>query len=323
MENVEFEEKVDLDTLVLASKPVRLAEIEINDIKQEPIEEEKQHTAFESDHDVQKEFKLKMEENILRMYQELDKEKSEGSSLDFSLRRSLKIRKFVEKIAAEYVSVDHQMTYEIISLKAKIVEVTEEHKTTMSLNAKTMNSIVKMNEKAQEALDDKSNELANIEQELQSVKVTNQELLQKIQVLEMNKNEFANNDSFEGNHEIKPFSCKYCDKSFHQVHEVKEHIKIHDSISEVEDETTFLKIDKDCVTDDNSNTVDIFRENLGVKNENKSRVPPKMKHEKPTCGAKKVKTPSKIETPVEKPTKGKRKASSEPKEESPATKSFL
>jgi hypothetical protein len=116
------------------------------------------------------------------------------------------------------------MTYEIISLKAKIGEVTEEHKTTMSLNAKTMNSIVKMNEKAQ---DDKSNELANIKQELQSVKVTNQELLQKIQVLEMNKNEFAKNDFFKGNLEIKPFSCKYCDKSFHQVHEVKEHIIIH------------------------------------------------------------------------------------------------
>ena len=98
MENVVFEDKVDLDTLVLvASKPVKSGEIEINDIKQESIEMEKQHAAFESDHDVVKEFKLKMEENILRMYQELDKEKSESSSLDFSLRRSLKIKAFVEK----------------------------------------------------------------------------------------------------------------------------------------------------------------------------------------------------------------------------------
>ena len=99
MENVEFEEKVDLDPLVLPSNPMKLAKIEINYFKQEPIEEEKQQVVFESDHDVQKEFKLKMEENILRIYQELDKEKSENSSLDFSLRRSLKIRKFVEKIA--------------------------------------------------------------------------------------------------------------------------------------------------------------------------------------------------------------------------------
>jgi hypothetical protein len=71
------------------------------------------------------------------------------------------------------------MTSEIISLKAKIVEVTEEHKTTMSLNAKTMNSIVKMHEKGQEALEDKSNELANNKQKLQSIKVTNQKLLKK------------------------------------------------------------------------------------------------------------------------------------------------
>ena len=104
MENVEFEEKVDLDTVVLPSKPVKLAEIEINDIKQEPIEMEKQHAIFESDHDVGKEFKLKVEENILRLYQELDKEKYENSSLDFSLRRSLKIKAFVEK-NSEYGSV--------------------------------------------------------------------------------------------------------------------------------------------------------------------------------------------------------------------------
>ena len=35
-------------------------------------------------------------------------------------------------------------------------------------------------------------------------------------------------------HEIKPFSCKFCDKSFNQVHEIKEHIKIHNSVLEVE-----------------------------------------------------------------------------------------
>ena len=55
MENVEFDEKVDIK--------------------------------IESDHDVEKEFKLKMEENIMIMYQDLDKEKSENSTQDFSLRR--------------------------------------------------------------------------------------------------------------------------------------------------------------------------------------------------------------------------------------------
>ena len=66
MENVEFEEKVDLDTLVLPSKPMKLAEIEIND-------KEKQQVAFESDHDVGKEFQLKMEENILCLFSLMNK----------------------------------------------------------------------------------------------------------------------------------------------------------------------------------------------------------------------------------------------------------
>ena len=39
-------------------------------------------------------------------------------------------------------------------------------------------------------------------------------------------------------HEIKPFSCKYCDKSFLHVHEVKKHIEIYTSTSEVEEEKT-------------------------------------------------------------------------------------
>ena len=39
----------------------------------------------------------------------------------------------------------------------------------------------------------------------------------------------------EINDEIKPFSCKFCDKSFHQVNEMKEHIKLHNSILEADD----------------------------------------------------------------------------------------
>ena len=44
----------------------------------------------------------------------------------------------------------------------------------------------------------------------------------------MDKNTFANTDcttTLKRYHEIKPFSCKYCDNSFLQVHEVKEHIR--------------------------------------------------------------------------------------------------
>ena len=67
---------------------------------------------------------------------------------------------------------------------------------------------------------------------------TNQELLQKIQNLDINKNTIANINSLDRDHEIKPFSCKYCDKSFLHVHEVKKHIEIHTSTSEVEEEKT-------------------------------------------------------------------------------------
>ena len=86
-----------------------------------------------------------MEESILKLYEELDKEKYENSTME--QRRSLKIRQFVEKMA-KY-------------------------------------------------------------------------------------------DPLEGSHKVqpnrRPFSCKFCDQSFLEVHEVKEHIKVHESISEVKD----------------------------------------------------------------------------------------
>ena len=117
-----------------------------------------------------------MEENILELYVELDNVKSEKSTMDFSLRRLLKIRKFFEKIAKHHI-MDHQMLTEIISLKARIVKNTDEHKIAMFQNTKTVNTIVKLH---QEALENKTNEVANIKQELQRLEVTNQELLQKI-----------------------------------------------------------------------------------------------------------------------------------------------
>ena len=85
----------------------------------------------------------KMEEAILELYEELDKEKCKNPMMDLSQRRSLKIRKFTETIG----KYDNPLLREIASLKAKLVEVTEEHKVSMSLNSKTVNSLVKMNEK--------------------------------------------------------------------------------------------------------------------------------------------------------------------------------
>ena len=98
MKNSEFEEKNNIDDLVLPSNLINLAEIEIDDIKEEPIEEEKTPSIFETGHDVVAVGKkLQMEVNILKLYEELDKEKSENSTVDFSLKRSLKIRQFVEE----------------------------------------------------------------------------------------------------------------------------------------------------------------------------------------------------------------------------------
>ena len=199
IENIKFEEEVDIDDLVLPSKPLKLSEIERDGIKQEPLEEENQHAASESDPDLGKNFKVKMEENILKLCEELDKEKSENSAMDFSQKRSLKIREFVNNIA-QHDSVDHQMVTEIVSLKTRIEEITDEHKIAMFQNTKTVNSIVKMHK---EALENKSKEVANIMIGCQRLQVSNQELLQKNQELEMNKNNFYNNQSLERSHENK------------------------------------------------------------------------------------------------------------------------
>ena len=119
--------------------------------------------------------------------------------MNFSQRRSLKIRQFVENFA-HYDSVDHQMVTEILSLKTRIKEITNEHKIAMFQNTKTVNSIVKMHE---EALDNKTKEIANTVQELQRLEVTNQELSQKNQELE--KIEKTNNFANKTNKELQNF----------------------------------------------------------------------------------------------------------------------
>ena len=107
---------------------------------------------------------IKMEEFILELngkLLELDKEKAKNPMMDLSQRRLPILRDFIETIG------DNPMLREIASLKAKLVEVMEEHNVSMSLNSKTMNSLVKMQEKTQDALEEKTNELAKIKQEMQ------------------------------------------------------------------------------------------------------------------------------------------------------------
>mgnify|MGYP001287553956 CR=1 FL=1 len=61
----------------------------------------------------------------------------------------------------------------------------------------------KIRQIVEKSCDDQTNELASIKQEFQSVEVTNQEVLQKIQDFEMRTTTFANNGSLDRNLEIK------------------------------------------------------------------------------------------------------------------------
>ena len=93
------EEKVDIDELVLPSKLTLLPEVEILDVKEEPIEvsvhEEEMIIAFESSHDRKNQYKLKIQETISKLYEELDREKCENSIVNFSQKRSLKSSKIL------------------------------------------------------------------------------------------------------------------------------------------------------------------------------------------------------------------------------------
>ena len=237
IDNIEFEEKVDIKKIVLIAEPTKIPKIEFADNENEQLE------SAESIHEERNNFSFKMEENISKLCEELDKEKYENRVMGFSLRRSLKIRQFVKRMKnydisdsqiQELKKANNQMSTENTTLKARISEMSEEFKTILLLNAKNTNTIIKMHEKS---LDDKTNELVNIKKELQSVKKTNHELLHKVQELEMNNSTFVNNVCLEK-----------------KVHEVRDHVKIHESILEGEDVTTIKIYDKEAETDGPVNT---------------------------------------------------------------------
>ena len=102
-----FEEKLDIEDLIRHSKPTKLAQIKIFADKEEPLEDLEQSTtvhqgekraAFVSAHDGKKQYKLKIEDTILRLYEELDREKYENLTMDVNQRRSLRIREVIGKL---------------------------------------------------------------------------------------------------------------------------------------------------------------------------------------------------------------------------------
>ena len=95
IDNIEFEEKVDIETLVLMAEPTKVPRIEFADDNNELL--------VRRIHEERRNFDLNMEENIFNLFEELDMEKSENPLMDFSQRRSLKIRQFVESIRKYYI----------------------------------------------------------------------------------------------------------------------------------------------------------------------------------------------------------------------------
>ena len=189
---------------------------------------------------------IKMEEFILELngkLLQLDKEKAENPMMDLSQRRSPILRQFIETFGENYDHIlqeNASLKAKNASLKANIVKVTEEHKSEMSLNAKTMNSIVKMHEKTQEALDEKTIELANIKQELQSVNLTNQ--IVKNEHSELEKNLIPVNQN-KIKTEVKVEMKEEPSKDLHMVHD---NYKQNAKLTKDEESEENLEMKKEC-----------------------------------------------------------------------------
>merc|ERR1719483_1816143 len=101
----------------------------LHDYDQMRVEKVKQ--LFEKYHKVNKYGETNSTAEILE--KDLEEKKTEIS----------KLKQEFESTRSELEIKNHQMSIENAALKAKMVEITEEHKVVLSLNSKTMNSIVK------------------------------------------------------------------------------------------------------------------------------------------------------------------------------------
>ena len=103
MANSESEMKVDIEDLLLP--PNQMEDFEI---KEEPLEH--CETNPNSNHDENESFKSKMEEEILELYQKLDKEKVEYPKMNpKGQRKLLRIRQLVEK----YETINQRKLFEV------------------------------------------------------------------------------------------------------------------------------------------------------------------------------------------------------------------
>ena len=252
--SIKFEEKIDIDDLVLPPKQTGTS-----NIKQEPVENfrsemEKEITLLFEELDMMSlydydKMRVKKVEELFEKYHQALCSREQGNSAVETIEKNLeaktteltKLEQKFQIVENELEEKSRQMSIEISSLQKKIVEITEEHKAVMVLNSKTMNSIVTMHEKT---LEDKT-------KELELAKSTNLSLSKKIQELESiqtlrnkensNKPESVSESNEkrimlkQGKAQIytmktdfkqKLFRCESCDASFNSQSEFIDHVTI-------------------------------------------------------------------------------------------------
>ena len=111
---------------------------------------------------------IEMEEAILELeLLKLEKEKAENPSMNLSKRREPILKQFIASIRKNAeLERDNPLLLEIVSLKAKIEELTEKHQRDMKHNvclAQNVQNLLKKQKEIQKALDDKTKELGGFQ----------------------------------------------------------------------------------------------------------------------------------------------------------------
>ena len=111
---------------------------------------------------------IEMEEAILELeLLKLEKEKAENSTMNLSKRREPILKQFIASIRKNAeLERDNPLLLEIVSLKAKIEELTEKNQRDMKHNvclAQNVQNLLKKQKEIQKALDDKTKELGGFQ----------------------------------------------------------------------------------------------------------------------------------------------------------------
>ena len=109
-----------------------------------------------------------MEESILELeLLKLEKEKAENPTMNLSKRREPILKQFIASIRKNAeLERDNPLLLEIVSLKAKIEELTEKNQRDMKHNvclAQNVQNLLKKQKEIQKALDDKTKELGGFQ----------------------------------------------------------------------------------------------------------------------------------------------------------------